>query len=63
VADIQSSERLIEESPNHKNIIAIYIYNPKAEMGINKSFELKRATKKIKGFFMDLSDAAKQAME
>ena len=54
---------MIEESSSHKNIIAIYIYNPKAEMSINKSFELKRATRKIKGFFMDLSDAAKQATE
>jgi hypothetical protein len=61
VADLDNSQKLIEDSPNHKNIIAIYIYNPKAELAINRSFEMKRATKKIKGMFMDLADAAKQA--
>ena len=63
VADIDSAEKLIEESPNHKNIIAIYIYNPKKEAGINRSFEMKRMNKKVKGMFMDLAEAAKQASE
>ena len=63
VADVEVSERLLEESALHKNIVAIYLYAAKREEGINRSFELKRSTKKVKGLFMQLEDAARQAEE
>ncbi len=63
VADVESAEPLLEESQLHKNIIAIYLYNPQRERGINRAFELKRASKKVKGMFMEIRDAAKQAAD
>jgi hypothetical protein len=52
---------LINESEHNKNIIAIYIYNPEKEKGVSRAFELKRRSRKIRGMFMELDDAAQLA--
>lgn len=63
VADLQSSEQLLDDSVLNKNIVAIYLYNPRGEAGITRTFELKRSTRKIKGMFMDLKQIADLARE
>lgn len=63
VSDLANSELLISESDHNKNIIAIYIYNPEKEKGVSRAFEIKRSSRKVRGMFMDLADAALMAEE
>jgi hypothetical protein len=54
---------MINETEHNKNIIAIYLYNPEKEKGVSRAFELKRNSRKVRGMFMDLTDAAQLAEE
>ncbi len=44
-----------------KRVISIYIYNNLRENGVMKSLELKSRSKKVRGFYIDLSRILNQA--
>jgi hypothetical protein len=63
VTDLTNGKYFVADTAENKRVISIYLYNHEKETGILKAFELKKENKKIRGFFMDIRQAAEQARE
>ncbi len=59
VTDLQNSKEVVEEAGKNQSIISVYLYTSIKERG-GEIFELKRESRKVKGAFFTLNEAANQ---
>jgi hypothetical protein len=61
VTDLENGKEIVVDQRFSKRIISIYIYNNLKENGIKRAIEIKEKSKKVRGFYMDISVMLNQA--